>query len=90
MVVEEGVWVVMEFRKGYGRVYRIGFVFVFGDIIVIFDVDCIYLGEEVFGLVCKFVEEDLKFIICDRFCCVEDGVMFGLYGFGNWGLLAIA
>ena len=66
LAAEEGAWVVMEPRKGYGRAYRTGFALAPGDIIVTLDADCTYPGEEVPGLVRKLVEEDLKFITCDR------------------------
>ena len=90
LAAEEGAWVVMDPRKGYGRAYRTGLALAPGDIIVTLDADCTYPGEEVPGLVRKLVEEDLKFITCDRLRRAEDGAMSGLHGFGNWGLSATA
>ena len=90
LATEEGAWVVLEPRKGYGRAYRTGFAIAPGDIIVTLDADCTYPGEEVPRLVRKLVEDDLKFITCDRLRRAEDGAMSGLHGFGNWGLSATA
>ncbi len=83
---QEGATVYNEPRKGYGRAYRTGFSIAPGDIIVTMDADCTYPGEEVPGLVKKLVDEDLKFITCDRLKRAEDGAMSGLHGFGNWVL----
>ena len=83
---QEGAEVYLEARKGYGRAYRTGFAIAPGEIIVTMDADCTYPGEEVPGLVRKLIEEDLKFITCDRLKRAEDGAMSGLHGFGNWAL----
>ena len=47
LAAEEGAWVVMEPRKGYGRAYRTGFALAPGEIIVTLDADCTYPGEAV-------------------------------------------
>ena len=39
LATEEGAWVVLEPRKGYGRAYRTGFALAPGDIIVTLDAD---------------------------------------------------
>ena len=87
---QEGAWVVLEPRKGYGRAYRTGFALAPGEIIVTLDADCTYPGEEVPDLVRKLVQEELKFITCDRLRRAEEGAMSGLHGFGNWGLSVTA
>jgi len=83
---QEGAQVYLEPRRGYGRAYRTGFAMAPGEIIVTMDADCTYPGEEVPGLVKKLVEDDLKFITCDRLRKAEEGSMSGMHGFGNWAL----
>jgi hypothetical protein len=83
---KEGATVFVEKRKGYGRAYRTGFAVAPGSIIVTLDADLTYPGEEVPGLVRRLIEENLKFITCDRLRLAEKGSMSGIHGFGNWAL----
>ena len=83
---KEGAKVYLESRKGYGRAYKTGFSMAPGEIIVTMDADCTYPGEEVPNLVKKLVDENLKWITCDRLKRAEEGSMPGLHGFGNWVL----
>ena len=83
---QAGAAVHIEKRKGYGRAYRSGFAIAPGSIIITLDADLTYPGEEVPGLVRKLIEEDLKFITCDRLRLAEEKSMSWLHGFGNWAL----
>jgi hypothetical protein len=50
------------------------------------DADCTYPAELIPELVKKLIDDDLKFITCDRLSMAESGSMSGLHGFGNWVL----
>ena len=86
IALEKDVRVHLEPRKGYGRAYRTGFVVASNDIIVTMDADCTYPAELIPELVKRLIDEDLKFITCDRLSMAESGSMSGLHGFGNWVL----
>ena len=86
IALEKDVRVHLEPRKGYGRAYRTGFAVASNDIIVTMDADCTYPAELIPELVKKLIDDDLKFITCDRLSMAESGSMSGLHGFGNWVL----
>lgn len=67
IAIERGAKVVLEERRGYGRVYKTGLNKAKGDIIITGDADLSYPMRDISELVRILEEEDLDFITTNRF-----------------------
>ena len=81
---EKGAKVILEKRKGYGRAYKTGMAQLTGDIIVTGDADATYPFDKIHEYIQQLIDENLDFIITDRFARLHHGSMSVKHYFGNF------
>ena len=86
---QKGAKIILEKRKGYGRAYKTGIPPATGEIIVTGDADATYPFERIHEYIQRLLDENLDFIITDRFAELKHGSMSIKHYFGNW-ILATA
>jgi len=79
----DGVKIITEKRKGYGRAYKTGFMEASGDIIVTLDADGTYPAELIPGYVQELDRGDIDFISINRFSEMDEGAMTISHKIGN-------
>lgn len=91
IVVELGVRVICQKRRGYGDVYIEGFKVVWGKYIVMLDLDGSYDFCEILKLLEFLLKDEVDFVIGIRFKgMIEFGVMLWFYWYiGNFFLIKV-
>jgi glycosyltransferase involved in cell wall biosynthesis len=79
----EGVRVITERRRGYGRAYKTGFAAAQGEVLATADGDATYPVEMVPGLVKKLLDERLDFLTGNRFAQLDRKAMTTEHWIGN-------
>jgi len=70
-----GAELVIEPERGYGRCFKTGFAHATGDIIATVDADATYPVEDIPRLLKILEQENLDFLIGNRFSLMENGAM---------------
>jgi glycosyltransferase involved in cell wall biosynthesis len=86
---ENGAKVIIEPRRGYGLAFMRGFLAASSEIIATTDGDGTYPVDEIATIAQRLVDENLKFISCNRFPLKDKSSMFFRNQFGNKALTVV-